>query len=203
MVFFISKAQGPGLAHYRPAQWVPGARDWHRAQMRWVFSAEHSFLMKMIPDALRAGGFTIYSHDAKSVTAGRYSHVLQYLYHVSIKLVRRDSTTCAVEALSISTSAAPAWFPLSLLIGILLCWIPFPDCGENLRTLTAAKRAILVHSGKVNNGALCLEQQTQCGGSMLKCGEMMPPSLLFFAVFILCPAVLLACVLGFSGIANI
>mmetsp|Transcript_5233 Transcript_5233/g.7698 ORF Transcript_5233/g.7698 Transcript_5233/m.7698 type:complete len:206 (+) Transcript_5233:114-731(+) len=205
MVFWISKQQAGGLAEWRPAQWIPGIRDFHRAQLLWQLGCDHSVLMSRIPSVLRRAGFVVYSRDANVITAGRLSPTLQFLHHVTFRVVQWKPTTCKLEATCVSTSACPAWFPLALLFSIPLCWVPFPDCGENRQILMLLKSQLLIQNAHANYGILFIDEEIRASGSdILKgCDEMLPASLVFFVMFIVCPALIVGLILTMGGIARV
>ncbi|GAB5365172.1 hypothetical protein AAMO2058_001034200 [Amorphochlora amoebiformis] len=159
MVFLISKHQAPSLASWRPALWIPGIRDFHRAQVQWRLGCDHQTLMEVIPAVLRAGGFIVYSQDSGKITAGHLSNELQFLHHVTIRIARQQPSSVVLEVTCGSAAVCPAWVPLVLLFSIPLCWIPFPDCGENERLLEKIKRLLLVQGAKMNYGILMLDER--------------------------------------------
>jgi len=202
-VFLLSKYQASGLAEWRPALWMPGIRDCHRAQVAWTLGCHSQTLIQMLPSALKSLGFHIYHKDASSISCGKLSNEIQNLHYVTISVVESDETSCVVEVTSGSACVFPAWVPLSLLWGALLFWVPFPDCGENLKILTTLKRQMLTFSARYNHGIICTDQKLIERGSSCTCASAAPKRSAFFIVFIVFPALLFLTIINLLGIGSI
>jgi len=140
----------------------------------------------------REGGVLVVRAGNRELTAHKVSDLLQFLSVVTVRVEPRSKGLVSYRITSTSASLLPPWFPLAWVLTFLLGWIPFYDGGVNAVYAHDFHKRILLPAisqvsprGKVSTKGS--EEFSSSSSSSASRRAFIPPSMQFFATFILLP----------------
>ena len=148
MVFWISWKQIEWCGYVQPGNILSATSKYHAHHELWKLSnsncsysnlkdiLSHELLVDKTFRFLTSKFKLARSDNSSTFRFYKLSNILQYLSVIEIAILVNSNEISGnesvhIKAKSVSTCLFPTFIPLGFLIGILFCWIPFSDFGEN------------------------------------------------------------------------
>ncbi|KAJ1414038.1 hypothetical protein B484DRAFT_422621 [Ochromonadaceae sp. CCMP2298] len=140
MVFGLTLIQHDALGRLLPGAWIPFIRHLHSHEATWLVRGRLETVAARMRGILTdpKTKLLLLRDDFDDAThcfrMHKISNILQHLSVMHVTLTEGPvlgGQQVTVRITSDSACVLPAWFPLSPLLGCLLCAVPFSDLGSN------------------------------------------------------------------------